>query len=702
MRAKRARRLLRWAVASAWFTLIIFWLLSIQRAGIPFWISRAVAVACLVSTALLGLAWVCEAWTGPDRQKRRASFLLLLLLLIALAVRLAGMDYGAVERFNSDEGIYTHHASGINNGDFFRRMFVYPHLTLYLDAFCLWVANLFSGTVLWVTQALFDVGTQSLAGRLVLRFVVALIGAWTVVPVFRMGERLAGMTGAAVGSGLIIFSPLYNYGAHFYTTDVPAAFFAACCLFYVVRLLEEETTKLYILAGLFSGFAAASKYPAGLVAFAIVFVFIRNRIVKRDLNWGLVKAGLVSLAAFVIFNPSLLVFHDTAFQRERGLLFGMKIYKEGAWYGVVAQSNTLYYLEKILFSFGIPAVLLGCLGLFLLDRKTVKRIAWLLPFPVLYFLLITSVTIVVERNLYALLPPISVFLGAGTAGLIGFLQRRTTRGPALQAAAAAALILGIPVYNTITQDICLANDDTRAVAREWIRANIPKGAYIVKESYTPNLPREEYDGWQIPRFAIRADFDAIRQPACDFLLLSSYAYKRFQDEKELSNEALEIFKERYRPLFESFPVVREFRPSWKRLGPELHLYRLEPEKIIYTTSATYGPYSCFVPDRAMRPGDTPHIQYTRDGQWCAVKGFFEPGTYNLSLEGEIITPGRIRLVGIDNRRAGVFEFDDPSGTQIKFKRPTKFFIYIHLQQGSTITKVEITRIYTPAGRVEGQ
>lgn len=96
--------------------------------------------------------WRCGGFEG------RA---LVLLVALSLAIRLLGADYEVEERAYRDEGTYYHHAQEINQGKVLRFSFVYPHLTYNLDAFTLWLADLYprawaaaTATVYGVTEPL--------------------------------------------------------------------------------------------------------------------------------------------------------------------------------------------------------------------------------------------------------------------------------------------------------------------------------------------------------------------------------------------------------------------------------------------------------------------------------------------------------------------------------------------------------------------
>ena len=365
---------------------------------------------------------------------------------------------------------------------------------------------------------------------------------------------------------LLIVSPLFNEGSHLNTCDVPSAFFATFCLWFVARLVDEERAPDYLLAGLCAGLAAASKYPAGVVAVAILAVWIRWRWARRDLRFGLLWAGLAALAAFLAVMPSLLVFPEAAFFGGRGIFFGARQYGKGGWLGVMPQSNALYYAKALLGSFGWAAALAGLSGLVVGPKK--RRWLWLLPFPAIYLALIISMSMVVRRNLYPVVPILAVLLGAG----IGFWVQRlgALRWQPVLAAALLALCLAQPARQTAIQAIALARPSTREEAREWIRTHVPRGASIAKESYTPDFPAGEYEVFH-RRFVTRSTLQELR--GFDYVLVASAAYGRFDNPAALTRPHQREMAERYAEIFRSWELVEEWIPTETQQGPVIRLYR---------------------------------------------------------------------------------------------------------------------------------
>jgi hypothetical protein len=557
--------------AALWAVVLLLWGMDVGGASPPPLLCRAAVVLAFAATTVWVFRWLLGRLAGLRGRALVAATVLPALLVLSLVVRCIGLSHEVEGRYYLDEGTYYHHASEINEGRMLRFSFVYPHLMYYLDAVALWMATLFPGLVkAWAVA----VGVDDPLGMawLLLRGVVALMSALTVVPVYKIAERFAGVAAGAAAGALLIVSPLFNEGSHLNTCDVPSAFFATLCLLFVARLVDEERTRDYLLAGVCAGLAAGSKYPAGVVAVAIVAVWIRWRWARRDLRFGLLWAGLAALAAFLAVMPSLAVYPEAAFFGGRGIFFGARQYGKGGWLGVVPRSNALYYAKALVGSFGWTAALAGLSGLVVEQKERLRRWLWMLPFPILYLALILSMSMVVRRNLYPVIPILASFLGIGIGAWLGRL-REVQWGSRMQPVLAAVLLavcLVPPAWQTGIQSVALAAPSTREIAGEWIRAHVPRGASIAKESYTPDFPEGEYEVFH-RRFVTRLTLPELRK--FDYVLVASAAYSRFHDPAALTRPHQRQMAERYAEIFRSWKLVREWVPSETQLGPVIRLYR---------------------------------------------------------------------------------------------------------------------------------
>jgi hypothetical protein len=349
---------------------------------------------------------------------------------------------------------------------------------------------------------------------------------------------------------------------------------------------------------------------------------------------------------------------------------------------------------------------------------------------VAYLALITSMNMVVKRNLYPVLPVLAVYLGAGIAAWLE-LAAQLGRGAATErgggaawrwaAAALVAACLWPPAELIARQTAGYVTASTREEAAAWIVAHLPPGAAIVKESYTPDFTPGRFAVSHV-RFAGRIPLADLRHPDNDYLLLSSDAYSRFRDPQALFTDNQRQLASRYDEIFRTFPLVKEWIPGDLQLGPVLRLYRIDPDRAACPPRAAIGALpplpapalpplpaaSAFVPDAGMRAGPERPLRYRTRDDWSLFRGCAPAGRYRIALIGQVLQPALVRVAdaaGTQLARAAVRPVPaaDPAlaggpaaAAEITLPRPGKVLLYVYLAPGSRLRAVTLTQI-GPAG-----
>jgi 4-amino-4-deoxy-L-arabinose transferase-like glycosyltransferase len=671
----------RWltqAALAAVLALVVVWLWDVSGGEPPPFLSRAVVIVAALTLIARVSVVAARSWRREEGQPTlTAGRLLLLLVLLSLVVRLVGLDFEVSGRYYRDEGIYYEAAQRINEGKLLPESFIYGHLPYYLQAILLWIQSLFPQALSRVLSFFYEVGSEIDVSWLLLRGLSALFGALTTIPVFVVAQRIGGRWAGALGGLLIVFSPIYNEITHLIISDVPSAFFATMTVMFVARLLDGENLSDYLWAGACSGLAAASKYPAGVVAVAIVAIWVYWRIRTRRFSWDLVWSGLVSVAVLLAAMPAFWAHAGAAFSGQgKDLLFGVRQYAQGGWIGVKPQSNALWYGGNLAQSFGWPAVILGLAGVFSLARKERRR--WLLMsvYPFAFLILMSSMSMVVKRNLLPAMPAIAALLGAGLIGWRARLptgQRKFWQGWLMLAM--VLISLATPVYRTILQEVSLVQPSTRDLAAWWINGNLPRGAGIIQESYTPHIHYKRFQRAN-SRFAARFTLEQLREPQWDFVLLADSAYRRFLKPENWTKPHHEVYAERYREIL-GFDLVREWLPSPTRMGPRIGLYAIDSDPQLYLS------------EHRFEFGDEP-FRYPRDDAYLLLKQYFEAGSYKISLDIEPSdVEGRVRIMTRDGRDAGEFSLRAETG-QVELPWREKYFLYVYLPEGTEISALGLT------------
>jgi len=112
--------------------------------------------------------------------------------------------------------------------------------------------------------------------------------------------------------------------SHLASTDVPSVFWASLAVLWAIRATQSQQGRDLLVAGAFCGLAAATKYPAGLSAIAVLVAAFHARSLP-GLQRALFPAILCSAAAFSVASPFVLldaqkaIVDITVMAREHGM-----------------------------------------------------------------------------------------------------------------------------------------------------------------------------------------------------------------------------------------------------------------------------------------------------------------------------------------------------------------------------------------------
>jgi len=491
-------------------------------------------------------------------------------------LRFESIDWGAPFVYHPDEHFVLQPALEIvRSGDPNPHFFQYPSLLIYLQAALVAVLRRFVDAPLESNYLVNGIGPWDalpsqwpfvLAGRLL----VAASAVLTVALLARTGARLQDRATGWIAAALLAGAALHNQSSHSLTTDVPATAFVVACL-----LATAAQPSRWALAGAMAGLAAGTKYTAGMVLLVPLLAALEGGAPAEILSrW--IRIGVAALAAFLLSTPYALLDAPSFWE---GLQAQRQNYM--AWKG---QTGNLWWYLRELYDRGLgPApALLAAAGALLLGARALLaargggRAALLLSFllpPLPYVAWIASYPSRAERNLIVVLPFLCLW-AALALRWAGDLVRPARLGAALQFAAVLAVLASVlPSSRAFNQR--LRAPDTRTQALAWMRANVPRGAKVAREEYTPQLQRGEYDVTYVFSLA-RQPYERYLSERVEYLVASSNVYGRSLEPPYIGGEVGRAF---YETLF-GLPLVQEFAPSPAAGGPTIRVYRvpLPPEE----------------------------------------------------------------------------------------------------------------------------
>src|SRR5262245_20653807 len=187
---------------------------------------------------------------------------LLLVLAIAAVLRFSGLRQGIPFSVGIDEPEVMERAVRMmKTADFNPRFFDYPSLYIYMET-VVSVFRFLAGAMggRWAALSQTTTADFYLWGRTL----TAALGTATVALLYAAGRRW-GREVALLSAAMLAVMPLHVRESHFTLTDVPTTFFVTLAFLLTLRAQERGTTGSFVLAGIASGLAAATKYNGVVV-----------------------------------------------------------------------------------------------------------------------------------------------------------------------------------------------------------------------------------------------------------------------------------------------------------------------------------------------------------------------------------------------------------------------------------------------------
>ncbi len=256
----------------------------------------------------IGVRTRLRSWTQGDSLIFVA---LTCVLLLALGVRLLGIEYGLPHTYHTDEPTLVDRALRIlRTGDYNPHFFNYPSLGIYFQSVV--YAFYFVAGATEETATILRIGDMPnhmfyMPGRVA----TALIGTATIGILFSIARRLYPRDGVQVGlvaALLLAVMPAHVSESRWITPNVPMAFLAMLSLLFACEVWRRGKWSDYFLAGLFAGLAASVKYNGILI---IVSLFAAHA-VRREKNWALLAVAILLVpVGFVVGTPYAVLDPDT-------------------------------------------------------------------------------------------------------------------------------------------------------------------------------------------------------------------------------------------------------------------------------------------------------------------------------------------------------------------------------------------------------
>lgn len=507
--------------------------------------------------------------------RRYEIWLLGAILLLAIGVRVWGINFGLPSIYHPDEPTYVEIAQGMfKTGDWNPHFFNYPSLFLYLNALA-YVPFFLVGKIAGIFQTTADipgpvmlalgVGETSMPATFLMgRFLSVAFAVGSVLMVFLIGRqatssKIAGLLAALI---MAVSMPNVTY-SRWITPESYLIFFLLLAAWTILRVLQRGKTSDYILAGVAIGLVVATKYNGALIGSMFVLAHFLRHGPRGIRDWRLYAVPALSVATFFVATPFALLdfgkfLSDLQYETQHYSLGHMGM-----------EGETLsFYLVHFRYVEG-PVIALAVLEMLRGIVTRSKPIIALSIFPIIYFLFINSFVVRNDRTLMPLIPFLYI-LGASLLAYVLDLRGRLkpVGRVALTAGVAAVALWSVAFpFEQMATNTSYRMDgiNARETARAWVNENLPPGSHIALESYAPSASRTRFVTSGFTRM-IDHPPDWYVTEGYDYLIFCRAMFGRFYNNKE--RYASEV--QQYESFFTRFEEVRVMpHPDY-----EVRIYRV--------------------------------------------------------------------------------------------------------------------------------
>lgn len=411
---------------------------------------------------------------------------ILVVLVVALLLRLDGVGFGLPALYDPDEPIFVLTALKLLRDHALNpQWFGHPGTTTIYALAVVEAANFLIGQVsgrfsdaqAFAREVYADPSVVFLPARL---FIVS-CGVATVGLTFWAGWRMSGYRVGLLAAALLAINPLSIRYSQIVRTDMHATVFILLILLSAIAIAKQARTRDYVLAGMWLGFACATKWPAAAAVAAPLAAGAWRLFGESDdrlrVARGLIIMALAAVVSLFVASPYLFLDYRQVLQDLQGEL---RPYHVGAT-GHGLAGNLAWYLTAVLKpAFGWPALILAAAGVIAGVRRSAAFSVALPPVFIFFVLMISAQALIWERWMVPMLPLIAIMIAVAVDSVVRWAARWRRRakwaigGAALLAAAA-------PAISTAHAQSAERRTDTRALASAWLRQHALPGSAVTVE-----------------------------------------------------------------------------------------------------------------------------------------------------------------------------------------------------------------------------
>lgn len=461
--------------------------------------------------------------------------------------------------------------SMLMSGDFRPKELYYG----YLHSYILFAADLFyflyvvySGPEQFILPSHLDPFIYYKVGR----FVSVLFGTLSVLVIFILGKKIFNQKVGLISAMLLAFFPFHIEHSYVAKPDVIMVFFSLIALIFIYMMMKNGRFRYYLYASIFIAVAAATKYQGVSVIIAFVVAFLISNYKEKNKAWDrpplekMLISFLIMIAVFLFICP---IFRDYVLFRNhiRVIHAGEEFH---GWYNLVFRvfRNSLGYLFFLSLAGIVYSLYRRTNEDFLLSLYVMILILVghrVIEYYPRYVLVQTCCLIILSSRL------IVDFAETDFSFFVKVMNRfsesdffsrfKNLRRYRYWIVAIFLLTVNLKIFlQIIEKNKYLTTKETRTLALEWIKENVPQNAKILIGGNAGIMSADMVD--------FRKGLDYYKQ-RYDFFLFSVAYGGPFPGADTFMNE---LRNDR------NIKPVKIILPE-KRPGPEIDIYQLRDMKV---------------------------------------------------------------------------------------------------------------------------
>lgn len=413
--------------------------------------------------------------------------LLVLIFVVTAGLRLNNLRFGLPSLWDPDEPIFMIKAvEMLSSGSLNPKWFGHPgSTTIYLiaavDALTVGWARLtgaYPTTEQFIRAAYADPSLLFVPARTAM----AMLGVIAVGLTFLVGRRLSGSAVGLIAAAFLAINPLHIAWSQVVRTDVHASVFMLAALFFAIGGARDGRLRDFALAGLFTGFAIATKWPAVVIFVAVIGASVHGFRSRRDgkartaRNFG--AAVLATILGLFCASPFLFLDFPTVLANVTNEVKVGHLAQNGGGFG----ENLWWYLRaQAAGSMGWIGLLLAALGAGLMTVRDPVGRATIVPATAAFLFLISSQDIIYSRWLVPALPFLCIFAAHALNWCAALLAARLRLSDQRALLGVLTMLALVPSASNAAATAVERANDTRGQAARWARSHIPAGSTVLIE-----------------------------------------------------------------------------------------------------------------------------------------------------------------------------------------------------------------------------